>query len=51
MNIDEIMQEVQASGNPIGVLRGYLAFLDPENDKELFEELIKEYNNLKDEKK
>lgn len=47
MNKEQIMQEAQASNNPIGVLRGYLSFLDPENDKELFEELIKEYNNLK----
>ena len=43
----EIMEEVQTSNNPTGVLRGYLAFLDPENDKELFEKLIIEYNNLK----
>ena len=47
MNKQQILEEALTSNNPIGVLRGYLSFLDPEKDKELFEELILEYNNLK----
>jgi hypothetical protein len=45
MNIEEIKKELEHSSNPIAVLTEYLAFMDPEG--ELYEELIKEYNNLK----
>lgn len=45
MNIEEIKKELKDSNNPIAVLTEYLAFMDPGG--ELYEELIKEYNNLK----